>query len=59
VLNAVAFTNIRATLYEVRIKEEVSGVFGNVYDLWNGKKMVLGKNIFPDKLHNLGGKVFR
>jgi hypothetical protein len=58
VLNAAAFVQRKATFYEVRIKE-VSEVSDNEYDLWNGKKMVFGKDIFPDKLRDLKGKVFR
>ena len=57
-LNAVAFVHRKSTLYEVHINEG-SGTSSNVYDMWNGKKMVLGKSIFPDKLYDLGGKVLR
>lgn len=59
VLNAVLFQSTSSKTVYVDVKEITSEVRKVPYDLWNGTRFLLGKDLFPDKLRDFGGLVLK
>ena len=61
-INAVLFSlTAKGSIY-VNIKEIKSQDYqqsGKPYDFWNGERFLFNKDLFPDKLQDLGGKVLK
>ena len=61
-INAVLFSLTAKGTIHVHIKEIKPQDYqqsGKPYDFWNGERFLFNKDLFPDKLQDLGGKVLK
>ena len=58
-LNAVALAENPLGHFHVQIKKIENSRTDQLYDIWNGSRFLLNRNMFPEKLDNLNGKILK
>ena len=58
-LNAALFQPTSEGSIHVYLKDLRASIPEEPYDIWNGSRFLFAKDLFPDKLSDLGGKVLR
>ena len=59
VLNAVALAENPSGQFYVQINRLENSLDYPLYDIWNGTRFLLDRNMFPEKLDNFQGKVLK
>ena len=59
VLNAVVLAENSVGHFYVQIKRLENPKTDTLYDIWNGTRFLLARNLFPEKLVNFQGKVIK
>ena len=58
-MNAALFQPTSKGSIHVYLKDLTAIIPEEPYDIWNGSRFLFAKDLFPDKLSDLGGKVLR
>ena len=58
-MNAALFQPTSKGSIHVYLKDLTATIPEEPYDIWNGSRFLFAKDLFPDKLSDLGGKVLR
>ena len=59
VLNAVVLAENSIGHFYVQTNRLDSSKTNRMYDIWNGTRFLLNRNLFPEKLDNFQGKVIK
>ena len=59
VLNAVVLAENSVGHFYVQINRLENSKTDRLYDIWNGTRFLLNRNLFPEKLDNFQGKVMK
>ena len=58
-MNAALFQPTSKGSIHVYLKDLTAIIPEKPYDIWNGRRFLFAKDLFPDKLSDLGGEVLR
>ena len=58
-LNAVALAENPFGQFYVQINRLENSLDYPLYDIWNGTRLLMARNLFPEKLDNFHGKVIK
>ena len=59
VLNAVVLAENSVGHFYVQINRLDNLKTDTLYDIWNGTRLLMARNLFPEKLDNFHGKVIK
>ena len=59
ILNAVVLAENSIGHFYVQINKLETPKTNKLYDIWNGTRFILDRNLFPEKLDNFQGKVMK